>query len=216
MGKIKFKKLRLWIVYPVFIIYPFVAHITDVSFWSGAVVMLLGLAVRFWASGYIRKTRELATSGPYSHTRNPLYVGNFLLGLGVCLAANNIWLVLYYSIGFLFIYDGTIKEEEKVLKDKFGASYKEYIKNVPRFFPSIKQRINVQKDTFDIHQSFKNGEFIRVFGFLLLILSLYFWHIFIFKKEGLGLNAQLAIALFLVFFALLWFNIVIRRASERR
>lgn len=216
MGKIRFKKLRLWIVYPVFIIYPFVAHMTDASFWGGAVVMILGLVVRFWASGYIRKTRELATGGPYAYTRNPLYVGNFLLGLGVCIVAGNSWLSAYYFIGFLFIYHGTIKEEEKVLREKFGAPYEEYVKNVPRFFPAIKPYAKAQKTVFDIHQSFKNGEFIRIFGFLLLILSLYFWHLLVFKKEGWGIEAQIALVLFLVFGALLCFNIMIRRASERQ
>src|SRR5258705_13759457 len=58
----------------------------------GASVSLLGLSIRAWAAGHIRKNQELATSGPYAYTRNPLYLGSFLLGLGFTIASGR-WLV---------------------------------------------------------------------------------------------------------------------------
>ena len=62
----------------------------------GAVVSILGLAIRAWASGHIRKNSALATSGPYAFTRNPLYLGSFLLGVGFTIASG------FWPLGILF------------------------------------------------------------------------------------------------------------------
>src|ERR1700688_498259 len=64
------------------------------SWWSmglGAVLILTGLLIRMLASGYVRKNETLATSGPYTYTRNPLYLGSLLMGLGFCVAARSWW-----------------------------------------------------------------------------------------------------------------------------
>ena len=216
MSRIRFKKLRLWLVYPVFIVYPFVARMTDVSYYSGLVLMALGLLVRFWASGYISKSRTLATSGPYAYTRNPLYLGNFILGLGVSVVSNNIWLILYYTLSFTILYIGTIKEEQKVLQEKFGQQYHDYVALVPMFLPSFGSYKKSAKGNFNIVQSFKNGEFIRIFGFLLLMVLMALWRSFIVKREHLNRGNSLSIFLFVVFLQLLWFNIYIRRKSEEK
>lgn len=216
MKKIRFKKLRLWLAYPVFIIFPFVAHVSDFSFSTGIILMAAGLLVRFWASGFISKSRTLATSGPYAYTRNPLYLGNFILGLGIVIISNNLWLILYYIITFMILYIGTIREEQKVLEEKFGKAYLEYTSCVPMFLPSAKAWSKSEKKSFSIRQSFKNGEFIRIFGFLLLILSLALWRSFVLKKEHLNFGNKTEILLFVVFFVFLWFNIIIRRKSEKR
>src|SRR5207244_11091186 len=56
----------------------------------GAVVALPGLALRAWAVGYLRKNEALATDGPYAYTRNPLYLGSFLIGLGFTVGAGGV------------------------------------------------------------------------------------------------------------------------------
>ena len=137
MKKIRFKKLRLWLVYPVFIVFPFLARMTDVSYYLGLGLMFSGLAIRFWASGYIFKSRTLATSGPYAFTRNPLYLGNFVLGLGVSIVSGNPWLILYYVVSFSWLYIGTIREEQEVLEEKFGGAYCDYRASVPMFLPAL-------------------------------------------------------------------------------
>ncbi|HQP91605.1 MAG TPA: isoprenylcysteine carboxylmethyltransferase family protein [Candidatus Omnitrophota bacterium] len=215
MEKIRFKKLRLWLVYPFFIIYPLVAHMTDISFLSGVILMAAGLILRFWASGYLTKSRILTTSGPYSYTRNPLYLGNFILGLGISTMASSLWLNIYYIVSFSFLYFGTIREEQVVLEEKFGEPYKKYIKSVPAFFPSIVPYKHAEKKAFDINQSFKNGEFIRLCGFTLLIIFFYLWRVYTLRKEGIYSDYRIAIALFVVFSLLLWFNISIRRRKEK-
>jgi protein-S-isoprenylcysteine O-methyltransferase Ste14 len=216
MQKIRFKKLRLWLVYPVFIVYPFLAHITDASLWTGIAVELLGLGVRFWASGYISKSRVLTTAGPYAYVRNPLYLGNFIVGLGVVIAANNMWMLLYYFLSFLVLYAGTIREEEEVLKEKFGAAYSEYLESVPMLLPSLRRFDKADTRPFSIKQSFKNGEFIRICGFLLLAVFLFLWYSLFVKKDGFTGATLWGIILFVVFSGLLCFNVIIRRNSERR
>ncbi|MFH1692482.1 MAG: isoprenylcysteine carboxylmethyltransferase family protein [Candidatus Omnitrophota bacterium] len=213
--KVKFKKLRLWLAYPMFFVYPFVAHMTDFSFFAGSFLMLLGLVVRFWASGYISKSRSLAVCGPYAYMRNPLYLGNFILGFGIIVIANNFWLSMYYFIAFTILYIGTIKEEQDGLVKKFGAPYETYMAKVPMFFPSLRPWRHAERKSFSLQQSFKNGEFIRIYGFLLLIVFFYLWKILFVDKEGLLPGHIVAVVVFVVFLFLLWFNIYIRRKSER-
>ena len=215
MKKISFKKLRLWFMYPFFIVYPFVAKANDTYFWCGVVFMFLGLFIRFWASGYIMKSRVLATSGPYAYTRNPLYLGNFILGFGISFISGSLSLVFYYFLAFIILYVGTIKEEQASLEEKFGQAYRDYTASVPMFFPSLKPYERSDKLRFSLKQSFKNGEFIRFFGFLLVPITFYLFSSLVLKKEHFNSASQTAVLLFIVFFALLWFNIYIRRKSER-
>jgi Putative protein-S-isoprenylcysteine methyltransferase len=90
---------------------------------------LAGLLIRFWAAGYIKKIRVLTTVGPYAYVRNPLYVGNFLMGLGFCLFIDAPYLSLLYSGLFIVFYAGTVKKEESVLTDLFGEDYRAYKKS---------------------------------------------------------------------------------------
>lgn len=212
---IRFGKLRLWMVYPVFFIYPFVARFQDATFALGLGFIFLGELVRFWASGYISKNRSLATSGPYAFVRNPLYVGNFLIGFGVVVVSSNPWLMAYYLVWFLFLYTGTIRKEEQTLETKFGKEFRAYLKAVPMLVPSLKPYRGSSGGKFRISQSFKNGEFIRAIGFFLL--GLFFVLIKSLFVDRLVLKSQAGvILLFIVFFLFLWFNIYIRRKSERR
>ena len=61
------------------------------SLFVGGAVALVGLGIRAWASGHIRKNARLAVSGPYAHTRNPLYLGSFVMGVGFTVAASGRW-----------------------------------------------------------------------------------------------------------------------------
>src|SRR6267142_808168 len=75
-----------------------------VTLLAGVTVSVLGLLLRAWAAGHIRKNSELATSGPYAHTRNPLYLGNFLLGLGFTIGSGRWVLALLFAALFLGSY----------------------------------------------------------------------------------------------------------------
>ncbi|MGE5323396.1 MAG: methyltransferase family protein, partial [Actinomycetota bacterium] len=82
---------------------------------AGMVLVAAGLAVRATAAGHIRKNQELATTGPYAHTRNPLYLGSVLIAAGFVLAAKNPWIALAAVLMFVAIYIPQIKVEEAYL-----------------------------------------------------------------------------------------------------
>ena len=106
----------------------------------GGAVALVGLLIRAWASGHIRKNARLAVSGPYAHTRNPLYLGSFILGLGFTVAASSSLLLLLLLGGlfaalFLGIYWPVMRVEAATLAEMFGEEYDAYAKAVPLLFP---------------------------------------------------------------------------------
>ena len=111
----------------------------------GLPVILLGEVIRIYASGYIYKGKEITMDGPYSLTRNPLYLGNFFLGLGFSIAAGNVFFPIIFIILFFFIYHATIEQEEAFLSNKFGEVYAHYKAKTSRFFPtpsSIRNSVN--------------------------------------------------------------------------
>jgi len=104
-------------------------------FWPGVLLALLGIALRIWAAGCIEKDSRLAMNGPYALTRNPLYLGSFIMGLGMIVAIRLWWMLPVYSLGFAIFYGPTILSEETKLTKLFGEEYLTYRRQVPAFFP---------------------------------------------------------------------------------
>jgi len=102
----------------------------------GAIVVAPGLLIRALASGHVRKNEALATSGPYAYTRNPLYLGSLLMGLGFAVAARSWWVGLALVVMFLAIYLPVIRGEEEFLRRTF-PEFEEYARRVPRMFPRL-------------------------------------------------------------------------------
>ena len=106
------------------------------------VIIAMGQIWRCWSAGTIGlyrgenvKALRLATKGPYSLMRNPLYFGNFVIGLGWSLIAGK-FAVMIFVISFVILYVLVIiPHEEKFLRDKFGREYEEYCKRVKMFWP---------------------------------------------------------------------------------
>lgn len=115
----------------------FFAKPTRTALLAGACVSLLGLAVRAWAAGHIRKNTQLATSGPYAFTRNPLYFGSFLLGLGFTIASGQVVLALLFAALFLGIYFPVMRVEAATMAELFGKEFGVYKSSVPLFFPRL-------------------------------------------------------------------------------
>ena len=129
--------------------YPFGSHTWD-NVWDMFClsVSLFGLGIRAFTVGYVpagtsgRNTKEqiadsLNTTGMYSVVRNPLYLGNFFMGLGVMLFARQWWLGLLYACLFWLYYERIIMAEESYLRAKFGSVYEEYCNRTPVFFPNF-------------------------------------------------------------------------------
>jgi protein-S-isoprenylcysteine O-methyltransferase Ste14 len=105
----------------------------------GALIIFLGAVGRTWASGYIEKNEELATSGPYRFSRNPLYVFNLIMFIGYCVMSANVWVGLAAAAGFTFIYIPIIRREAANMQRFFGnqSVYHQWVANVPLFFPRM-------------------------------------------------------------------------------
>ena len=103
----------------------------------GAGIAVVGLLIRAWASGHINKAKVLAISGPYAFTRNPLYVGSFLMGVGFTVASGVWWLAVLFCILFLGIYFPVMRVEIGDVREIFGSEFDEYERNVPLFFPRL-------------------------------------------------------------------------------
>jgi len=102
----------------------------------GAVLIVPGLLIRALASGHVRKNEALATSGPYAYTRNPLYLGSLLIGIGFVVASRSWWVGIVLVVMFFAIYMPVIRGEEKFLREKF-PEFEEYARRVPKMFPRV-------------------------------------------------------------------------------
>lgn len=118
-------------------VFLFFARPTPVALAAGAGISIVGLAIRAWAAGHIRKNAQLAISGPYAFTRNPLYFGSFLLGLGFTVASGRWPLALLFAALFIGIYLPVMRVEASTMAQLFGGEFETYRRSVPLFFPRL-------------------------------------------------------------------------------
>ncbi len=112
----------------------------------GGAIALPGLVLRAWATGHLRKNDALAVTGPYAYTRNPLYLGSFLIGVGFTIASGRIVLGFVFAALFLGIYVPVMRVESATLAELFGESYQRYLKAVPLFLPRFSPYRDQTKD----------------------------------------------------------------------
>ena len=117
------------------------ARPTWASILVGILISFFGLAIRAWASGHLRKEKTLAVSGPYRYSRNPLYLGNFLLGIGIAAGARSWWVAGLCIAYYAAFYPMIIRRERERMRALFPQQYDEYGKKVPLFFPSPKKHL---------------------------------------------------------------------------
>ena len=130
------KKLRLPLGFVFGIAYLIWARPTALTLVVGGIIAFIGVLIRAWASGHIVKNRRLAVTGPYAHTRNPLYFGSFLIGAGFAIAVH--WGLLLVVIGFwILVYAPTMERERKNIRERFPEDYDLYSANVPAFLPRV-------------------------------------------------------------------------------
>jgi protein-S-isoprenylcysteine O-methyltransferase Ste14 len=101
---------------------------------AGLPVAILGLVLRGWAAGCLAKNQQLARTGPYAYTRNPLYLGTLLVALGLVIASRSLGLGGVFAAVFLFVYLPVIQLEEQHLRHLF-PEYEEYAAEVPALLP---------------------------------------------------------------------------------
>ena len=128
------------------VVFLFLMHPSRRSLWIGGIVTFAGAALRVWAAGHIEKGTVLARCGPYARTRNPLYVGSFLMALGILLAGQGYWLLLPFFAFYGSVYYPVMKAEEQELLSGHGEAFLEYSRSVPLFFPSLTSRGSSSSD----------------------------------------------------------------------
>ena len=162
MDKAKlFRTLHRWRVRAGLVFLPallLVARPRPASVIAGIAVCALGLLIRAWAAGHIKKEKELAVSGPYRYTRNPLYLGNFFLGLGIGIGTDSWAGLIIFAVYFLAFYPPVILEERGRMKRLFPAAYEDYRKKVPIFFPTLRPYPAASGAKFSPGQYLKNHE----------------------------------------------------------
>lgn len=112
-------------------------HPSSRSLVIGGSIALVGALLRIWAAGHIEKGRVLTQGGPYAFTRNPLYLGSFIMALGIIIAGQGYWLLIAFGAFFALFYYPVMKAEENELLQSHGREFTEYAARVPRFFPRL-------------------------------------------------------------------------------
>ena len=152
-------------------VFAWFSHPTRQSMAMGLPAGLLGLALRAWAAGCLAKNQQLATGGPYAHTRNPLYIGTLLVAAGLSTASRSLFLALLFAAVFLLIYLPVIQNEEQHLR-KIFPDYAGYAERVPALWPRLKPAVKESSKPFRISQYLKNEEYKAGLGFTVGMLFL--------------------------------------------
>ncbi|MCP1727160.1 protein-S-isoprenylcysteine O-methyltransferase Ste14 [Natronospira proteinivora] len=109
-------------------------------YWVGFGTATVGMLIRLWASGHVKKNKELATDGPYAYVRHPLYVGNILLLAGFCIASQLWWSVPVMLAFLWFYYPTAISYEDRKLRQLFGDQWEQWSANTRALLPRFQGR----------------------------------------------------------------------------
>ncbi len=167
------RRIRVPLGFAFAVLYFWLARPCGRSLAFGAILIVPGVLIRALASGHVRKNEALATSGPYAYTRNPLYLGSLLMGVGFAVAARSWWVGVILVAMFFAIYLPVIRDEENYLRQKF-PEFEEYARRVPRMFPRIVSRSRDEQPTgafsFDLY--LKHREYNALLGVLAMVAGL--------------------------------------------
>ncbi len=158
---------RVHLGYPVFLVGAFlIPGCSRTLILIGCVYVALGLLIRSWSAGYIHKSTELCTTGPYSWLRHPLYLSNALIFFGFAVAITHfdkpaISLILWCLVGayFTIVYKWRIEFEEKKLSEIFTSAWAAYVQEVPRLIPRIPKNQKSTDSHFSWNQWLLNKEY---------------------------------------------------------
>ena len=163
IGRLLFR-LRSLTAIPFILIVIYFARPTFTSALVGVIPLILGEFLRLWAVGYaggatrsrtLGAASDLVTTGPYAHVRNPLYLGNLLLSLGVCVIANVYWMIAVLLVGYFVQYLPIIASEEAYLREFCGSTYQSYYTAVPRFIPRLRGYADPSGHNFSFSRALK-------------------------------------------------------------
>lgn len=182
----------------------------------GFAFILLGQIIRVSARGYKAEhsldSRALIQGGPYQVVRNPMYLGIFLIGLGVVLAVFRWWAAAVFTAVFIIRYILLIYQEEKKLCLMFPQAYPEYCRKVPRLFPALSSIIKLEiSEYLPIRIIWFKKEIGSIVTLLLLTLTVWSWEKI--AQEGMGGYFQQSAWIFLTF---ILFTVFVFLLNNRR
>jgi len=168
------RRIRVPLGFFLAVLYFWLAQPTWGSMALGAIVIAPGLLIRALASGHVRKNESLATSGPYAYTRNPLYLGSLLMGVGFCVAARSWWVGVALVVMFVAIYVPVIRDEETFLRRTF-PKFDEYAARVPRMLPRFTPHSGASSEAstgFSLELYLKHREYNALLGAMGMMAAL--------------------------------------------
>jgi len=180
----KIFKYRSYTPIPFVILMLIFENATITSLIIGFVIAVSGELIRLWGVSWAgSETRTtggvggtyLVISGPFAHVRNPLYVGNILmyLGLGIMSMSLFPYLQIVAILFFIMQYQFIVKEEEGFLIKKFGNDYQKYLQNVSRFFPRVTKYkdASIPQPNYNLNAGLKSEtRTLQAFGIVALLI----------------------------------------------
>ena len=146
----------------------------------GAGIAILGLILRGYAAGHLRKHQQLATSGPYAYTRNPLYLGSVLLAAGFCVVSHS-WISTIVLAAYLAVfYPAVIEREQGELEALYGSAFVEYARRVPAFWPRLTPYVKHSAERFSVELYRQNREYEAAVGLGVALAIL--WGLMLWRK----------------------------------
>lgn len=169
-----FMRWRVRLGYPLAAVVLWFSRPTPRSILLGGLAGVLGLLLRAYAAGYLRKQEVLTVTGPYAYTRNPLYLGSAVMAFGAAVAMDSWISAFLLLIYFAIFYSIVMRREEKELRMQHGAAFEEYARAVPLFLPRLPlvKPAKGSAGSFSWEQYKKNREWQAALGFLLLLVVL--------------------------------------------
>ena len=172
----KIRRTITWFRVPLLMI-PFfilVAYLHDLSaFWYSVPVAIFGQLLQTWAGSHLHKDQKLTISGPYSHVRNPMYIGRFFLMLGFVMMIWNPIITAVYVVLFAAYAHMRVNREEDRLKVIFAPKYQQYCNETNRWLPRIKPYSGSESRRASLAQIRANNEDIHLIALLIILAGIY-------------------------------------------
>jgi protein-S-isoprenylcysteine O-methyltransferase Ste14 len=142
---------------------------------ASAVVVVLGLGLRAWAAGHLRRDSPVTVSGPYAHLRHPLYWGSAIILVGFAVTGGLLWLAGLLAVYYLLVFIPVMRHEERTRLTLASEQYAAYRTQVPAFLPRLRpaQMGEQSRARFTFHLYLANQEWRAAVGCALLLLLLW-------------------------------------------
>jgi protein-S-isoprenylcysteine O-methyltransferase Ste14 len=137
----------------------------------GLPLAFIGMIIRFHASGFVLKNKELAREGPYAMMRHPLYTGNIALVLGFALACSTYWAIPVALVFFWFYYPPAIEYEDRKLNRIFGEQWEQWSAETPALFPRLSRIGRAFSGSWSFARSTRNNGEIFIVIFVVICMA---------------------------------------------